>query len=1377
MASTTGKKNIATKKSGHKSVTPPATSLNPPPNAPTPGPYPYNGGTDSAKKTKSSSKFGKSPSVVKGSEFDVMPPANAPALPSGDILTAAKKQKFGVTDGSGSTKASGAGVSSTGSAVNGNVMAAEQQVAQAKSALLAAVGAGGGGGGGSGSGSKKKSKPSPKKPSSAKKATKAGHPVDVATGYVVDDAVDLALPGPIPLVFARTYCSARNDERGPLGKGGWLHTFDQWVEPAEGGYLLEGGEGRQVWFEPREDGTWFDRVERLSLSVEPGGYAVYEHAHRFVRRYRVLERGARAQLVSIEDPHGNRIALAYDGPRLVSIVDAAGREVRVTNDDRGRITRLEVWAADPIAPQVFGAAPSLAAPSLRRWVDYAYHPEGELASVTNAAGFTARCEYDGLHRLVRAVLENGTSFRYKYDGDSTRCVESAGDGGLHTLELERDEEAHTTRLSGTTQPRLYTWNDDGLVVREETPSGDWFVAREYDDDQNLVAEENALGERREWVYDARGNVVLEKDAAGNERTIEVEGDLVRRVTEFDGQVTELVYDARGSVAAYRFPTGAVVQVERDAHGRVVRTVGPEGPLAAVQYDAAHNVAAEYNARGAVTWYRHDAVGAPIERVDPSGARGSVEYDRLGNPVLVRYADGGEARFEYEAMGHLARAIDPQGGVTRYQYAGTGVLRRMVQPDGQAYELERDRDERLKRIVNPLREHFDLEYDDVGRVVRERTFDARVLEYQHDAGDRVTRIDYPDGDWRELSYDPLGNIVSDRADLGDIVYARDALGRVAKATVREPTGDVETTFERDAFGRVVREVQCGREVRYAYDALGRRVRRELGVEGAIVTRYAYEPDGGLSGVDHDGKHVAIQRDAQGREVRRHAYESAVDVRSSWDTSDRLSGRRAVRTNAAGIVEVLAERSYQYDVMGRLKAVDDVRWGATTYRHDRVGQLVEALRGRHAEVFEYDPTGSLRKVLDGAGVPGGPAWDLAEGNRLKRTENERFEDDERGRRVARVDLRDRSSGANFDGATTEYAWDARDRLREVLLPDGRKARFTYDAFGRRVRKVVLPAARADFDAMLALARAEGVDALPKPEVTDFVWDGDTLAAEYTGQGAPSDAPTRVHVFQPGTFEPLLQAEQGAVFVVVTDHLGMPKELIDPDGRVAWSASHSAFGKVVEAWSDPASRYAGVASPFRMAGQYADDAIGLCYVRFRWFDADHGRWLSPDPLGYVGGQNLLAWDGSPLDGVDPLGLCKAVADAEKALMEAQVKLAMEQIKANPKLAKDLMSKGSYQHLKNGTKDRLYNASFGKAVERQVRDNIRNDPQLNPMIDHTGQTRGPNGQFVPSNDFESNVSGKAYDVTTNKDVGAHQQRNADRGTQQPEYLPYDTPTNKMGF
>jgi len=48
-----------------------------------------------------------------------------------------------------------------------------------------------------------------------------------------------------------------------------------------------------------------------------------------------------------------------------------------------------------------------------------------------------------------------------------------------------------------------------------------------------------------------------------------------------------------------------------------------------------------------------------------------------------------------------------------------------------------------------------------------------------------------------------------------------------------------------------------------------------------------------------------------------------------------------------------------------------------------------------------------------------------------------------------------------------------------------------------------------------------------------------------------------------------------------------------------------------------------------------MGLCYTRFRWFDAHLGRWCSPDPMGLGGGPNLLAFNAAPTAGVDPLGL----------------------------------------------------------------------------------------------------------------------------------------------
>lgn len=159
--------------------------------------------------------------------------------------------------------------------------------------------------------------------------------------------------------------------------------------------------------------------------------------------------------------------------------------------------------------------------------------------------------------------------------------------------------------------------------------------------------------------------------------------------------------------------------------------------------------------------------------------------------------------------------------------------------------------------------------------------------------------------------------------------------------------------------------------------------------------------------------------------------------------------------------------------------------------------------------------------------------------------------------------------------------------------------------------------------------------------FLWDGDQLAAEVN-----SDQGERVHVHRPGTFFPLLQVEQGEVFHVITDHLGTPKELIDGESRVAWSAAHGAWNNIQEQWFDDAHpRGRRVSSPFRGLGQYYDAETQLSCTRYRYWEADTGRWLSGDPLGIYGGPNLFGFCGLPTLNADPLGLaCEEVVYVHK-------------------------------------------------------------------------------------------------------------------------------------
>ncbi|MFD7643875.1 RHS repeat domain-containing protein [Kitasatospora sp. NPDC059795] len=67
------------------------------------------------------------------------------------------------------------------------------------------------------------------------------------------------------------------------------------------------------------------------------------------------------------------------------------------------------------------------------------------------------------------------------------------------------------------------------------------------------------------------------------------------------------------------------------------------------------------------------------------------------------------------------------------------------------------------------------------------------------------------------------------------------------------------------------------------------------------------------------------------------------------------------------------------------------------------------------------------------------------------------------------------------TWRYSWDAEDRLADVTTPDGRRWRYLYDPFRRRITKQRL-----------------GVDGIAVEEQTHFTWDGPTLAEQTTHAG---------------------------------------------------------------------------------------------------------------------------------------------------------------------------------------------------------------------------------------------------------------------------------------
>jgi len=81
----------------------------------------------------------------------------------------------------------------------------------------------------------------------------------------------------------------------------------------------------------------------------------------------------------------------------------------------------------------------------------------------------------------------------------------------------------------------------------------------------------------------------------------------------------------------------------------------------------------------------------------------------------------------------------------------------------------------------------------------------------------------------------------------------------------------------------------------------------------------------------------------------------------------------------------------------------------------------------------------------------------------------------------------------------------------------------------------------------------------------------------------------------------------YAVITDQLGMPVELVAPDGTVAGFQQHTIWGGTL--WHP-----GGATSPLRFPGQYHDSETGLHYSRQGPYDPVTGGYLSPHSLDWA-------------------------------------------------------------------------------------------------------------------------------------------------------------------
>lgn len=254
---------------------------------------------------------------------------------------------------------------------------------------------------------------------------------------------------------------------------------------------------------------------------------------------------------------------------------------------------------------------------------------------------------------------------------------------------------------------------------------------------------------------------------------------------------------------------------------------------------------------------------------------------------------------------------------KLEYDTDGKIIARIGPDGNRTEFDYHFDNSGNPLEFVRRSPGDVPvevgYDTFGR--REKMIDSEgEITYEYDVGGRLTAVRHNGKVSVLFGYNTMDRLISMRvADEFSVGYSYDFLGRREKITT--PAGDIEYLYNAKE-GVVVRTLPNG-----------------------VRTRMQYGPDGNLATITHKPGDDPI--------IAQFAY---------FYRPDRLIDS-IFESNPyhAGTV------NFEYDIEGRLVAVEDSRGNRTEYTYDQFGNRLAVIRnGQPAVSASYDWIGRIEKL---------------------------------------------------------------------------------------------------------------------------------------------------------------------------------------------------------------------------------------------------------------------------------------------------------------------------------------------------------------------------------------------------------------------------------
>ncbi len=669
---------------------------------------------------------------------------------------------------------------------------------------------------------------------------------------------------------------------------------------------------------------------------------------------------------------------------------------------------------------------------------YTYDAAGDLTSVTDREENTTTSTYTD-HYLESIQDPRGiTSLRNEYDasGRLIRHTDAFNKTIEFTHDLAANQEVITDRLGHS---RTLEYDERGNVIRETDALGK-LTQRTFDENDQVLTETDPLEHTTTYGYDANRNLTSVKDPLGN--TTRYSHDAAGRVltaTDARGRMTTNSYDAAGNLLTTKDPLQNVTTYTYDARGNLETETNAENETTTYSYDGFGNLESETNALGLVTSNTYDANGNRLSqtttRTTPTGVETLVTnytYDDDGRLLTTEDPDHTVSRSVYDPLGNVVESYDKLLRKTAFRYDEMGRLYETLYADttkeASAYDAEGRRESFTDRGERTTR----YSYDAVGRLLTTTYPDNAVLTNHYDDAGRLDWTMDARTNKTYFAYDDAGRRtqVTDALN-NETVFGYDENGN--QTTVTDARRNT-TTYRYDDAGRLDRVTFPDSSfTSTGYDKVGRRVSETD--QASYTTQFGYDDLGRLTSVtDARGKVTRYGYDEQGNRT------SQIDANNHETKSEYDSlGRQTKRILPGG-----ASESFAYDAVGSSKTRRDFKGVLTEYTYDTNNRLLSRFYPDGSSVgFTYTATGKRKTAVDARGTTNYEydARDRMTRLRYPDVRELRYAHDPEGNRTALTAI---VAGQTL---TTSYTYDAVSRLDTVTDPDGRVYVHTYDENGNR------------------------------------------------------------------------------------------------------------------------------------------------------------------------------------------------------------------------------------------------------------------------------------------------------------------------------------------